>query len=400
MAKYQNQNQNKYSKLLQFCAVGLLIGISQSCGTTNTANFKQNQQPDNNSQLTSTTSSPLLTKSPQANTDNTTVNLAESFNNSTVTTINELLTQLPPNNRERLTRRWEQLRNFAESRGFQVGPSSALGRSIDQLAGTKIPENLAELAKEQNFRARQILESLEQSPGQRFSVCATDAVSFNWRDVGIVTPVRDQGECGSCWAFAALAAFESSALYHNNLTSSQVGGLADASEQHLLSCSGAGSCQGGWYGPVFDFMIEKGNLPERVFRYQGEDTTCRFQRNSPLKAATWGYVSDDGGTPSVSLMKQALCKHGPVVSSVHMTDAFNAYKGGVFNENAFGEPNHAVTIIGWDDNKGAWLVKNSWGTDWGEDGYMWIDYNSNRIGYGAAWVDARKYRIPRRSPRN
>ncbi|MGB3513888.1 MAG: C1 family peptidase [Microcoleaceae cyanobacterium] len=398
MTKYQYQYQNKYSKLLQLCVVGLLIGISQGCAS-NTVKFKKHQQPDNNSQPTITLT-PLLVKSSQTNTKNTTINLATSPETSTPKTIQEFVTQLPPINREALTKRWEQLRNFAESRGFQVGPSSALGRSIDQLAGTQIPENLAELAQQQNFRARQILESLEQSPGQRFSSCATDAVSFNWRDVGIVTPVRDQGECGSCWAFAALAAFESSALYHNNLTYSQVGALADGSEQHLLSCSGAGTCKGGWYGPVFNFMIEKGNLPERAFRYQGEDTTCRFQRNSPLKAATWGYVSDDGGIPSVSQMKQALCKHGPVVSSVHMTDMFNAYQGGVFNQNAFGKPNHAVTIIGWDDEKGAWLVKNSWGTDWGEDGYMWIDYNSNGIGYGAAWVDARKYRMPRRNASN
>ncbi|NES89429.1 MULTISPECIES: C1 family peptidase [Okeania] len=170
-----------------------------------------------------------------------------------------------------------------------------------------------------------------------------------------------------------------------------------ASEQHVLRCSGGGTCKGGWYGLVFNFMVEQGNLPERIFRYQATDAVCRFQRNTPLKAATWEYVRNDGGIPSVSQMKQALCKHDPVVSAVYMTDVFHAYKGGVYNENAYGTPNHAVTIIGWDDEKRAWLVKNSWGTDWGEDGYMWIAYHTNRIGYGAAWVDARKYPLPRRA---
>jgi C1A family cysteine protease len=76
------------------------------------------------------------------------------------------------------------------------------------------------------------------------------------------------------------------------------------------------------------------------------------------------------------------------VAAVNATRAFQAYKGGVFNERDPGRINHAILLVGWDDAKGAWLMKNSWGVRWGEAGYMWIDYKSNSVGTAAAWVRA------------
>jgi cathepsin L len=105
-------------------------------------------------------------------------------------------------------------------------------------------------------------------------------------------------------------------------------------------------------------------------------------------------VRDDGGLPAPAEIKRALCEHGPLAVAVRVNDAFQAYSGGVFNAQdkaCKGDGkcvNHAVTIMGWDDSKQAWLVKNSWGTMWGEQGYMWIRYTSNDVGYGAAWVES------------
>ncbi len=251
MAKYKVN----YSKLLQFCTIGLLLGIFQGY-VYNSGKIKNNTKPQSNSQPTTTTLIPPLLKSPLVSTKDTPANSTTP------------LARLLPITREALGIGWEKLRNFAESRGFKVGPSSALWRTIEQLAGTQIPGNLAELATQQNFRARQILSHLEESSGQKLSNCSPDAFTFDWRTEGIVTPVREKGECGSCWAFAAIAAFESSALYHNNLVYSQVGGLTDGSEQHVLSCSGAGSCKGGWYGPVLNLWLirviyQKGCFPIR-----------------------------------------------------------------------------------------------------------------------------------------
>jgi cathepsin L len=101
-------------------------------------------------------------------------------------------------------------------------------------------------------------------------------------------------------------------------------------------------------------------------------------------------VKDDGSIPSVSQMKQAICDHGAISVAVRATDLFQAYKSGVFNESDPGQINHAVSLVGWDNSKNAWLLKNSWSTVWGMDGYMWIKYLSNSIGYASAWVDADK----------
>jgi len=99
-------------------------------------------------------------------------------------------------------------------------------------------------------------------------------------------------------------------------------------------------------------------------------------------------VSDKAPIPTVDEVKEAICAHGAVAASVRATPAFHHYTGGVFNEHDPGPTNHAILLVGWDDSKGAWLLKNSWTTNWGENGYMWIAYDSNSVGHAAAWVHA------------
>jgi cathepsin L len=195
--------------------------------------------------------------------------------------------------------------------------------------------------------------------------------------------VKNQGSCGSCWAFATLGAYESAYLIRYNKT----GNAIDSSEQEVLSCSGQGTCGGGWW--AFNHLLilgGQGTAKESSFPYLAVDAPCIGGVSRPYHALVWNYVLLSGVIPPVPVMKAALCQRGPLAVAVRVTNSFRAYTGGVFNENSTGKVNHAVTLVGWDDSKGAWLIKNSWGTGWGINGYMWIKYNANKIGHSAAWV--------------
>ncbi len=209
------------------------------------------------------------------------------------------------------------------------------------------------------------------------------------RDASQLTTVQYQGICGSCWAFTAAAVYEGNYKMKNDR-------VLDISEQFILDCAvdrngnDAGSCDGGWYGGVFDYLMTKGAQVEKDKPYQGKQGFCGTAGNSKYKVVKWGYIRRDAGIPSVKEMKEALAKYGAIAACVKVTHAFQAYKSGIFDEHASvsspNDVNHAITIVGWDDNKQAYLVKNSWGPGWGDKGYVWVEYGSNNIGYGAAWA--------------
>lgn len=260
---------------------------------------------------------------------------------------------------------------------FQIGYTTAMDWKIEQITGLKVPDNFLDHAKKQNALAKALMKA-EQKPLFLGRGAPGDA-QFNWADHNAVTPVKDQGNCGSCWAFGTHGAFEGSYAILNDV-------LINSSEQDTLDCSGAGSCSGGWF--AYQYLIDKGSAEESDYPYVARQGSCRADVNRPFKAVAWGYVDSTREVPTVEALKQALCEYGPLGVAVNVTPAFQAYTTGVFNENDPGTVNHAVILIGWDDSKQAWRIKNSWGQGWGENGFMWIGYGSNSIGYGASWVQA------------
>ncbi len=213
--------------------------------------------------------------------------------------------------------------------------------------------------------------------------------SFAWNGSKTSTIVQYQGICGSCWAFTSAAVYETDYLLKNGKT-------VDISEQAILDCAvdksgnDAGSCDGGWYGGVFDYLMVKGARTENESPYKSKQGSCTSSSKTKYTVTKWGYIRRDAGTPSVKEMKEAIAKYGAIAATVKVTPAFQAYKSGIFDEHTSvsgpNDVNHAITIVGWDDSKQAYLVKNSWGPGWGEKGYIWVEYGSNNIGYGAAWI--------------
>lgn len=190
--------------------------------------------------------------------------------------------------------------------------------------------------------------------------------------------VSNQLSCGSCWAFASVAAVECA-------IDCQGGPTYDLSEQQVLDCNPYGySCSGGWF--AFSQARNPGLTTESNYPYVGYKKSCTVTSPYyPISSAY--YVGNSYSVPSISSIKQKIMDKGCVAAGVYVSSAFQAYTGGVFNRCRSRSVNHAICLCGWDDSKGAWLLKNSWGTGWGENGFMWIKYGCNRVGYAACYVN-------------
>jgi len=211
--------------------------------------------------------------------------------------------------------------------------------------------------------------------------------SCNWCSLGGCTPVRDQGQCGSCWAFGTVGPLESAILIQDGLSK-------DLAEQYLVSCNTDGwGCDGGfWAHDYHEWKLGAsgtgpGAVYEADFPYTATDAACNGSYTHHETIADWVYIGNDSSVPSTDAIKQAILDHGPVSAAVCVNSAFQRYTGGVFTGSWFCFTiNHAIVLTGWDDSKGAWRLRNSWGPDWGEDGYMWIAYGAQYVGYSANYV--------------
>lgn len=277
----------------------------------------------------------------------------------------------------------------------------AFDLAVRQIAGTVIPKDFLQLARQ---RSLEVVGERGAPTEVRPMLAAgqaadPEAPSFDWRKLNKVTPVRDQDSCGSCWCFTAVSTFEDSYLLQKGGSPTAL----DASEQYILNCGNTGGCDGDWYWTAWKFMERVGTATEKDVPYKAIVGPCKRKVKTPYKVLDFGLVSTSDPIPSRDRIKEALCKYGPLAIAVQADNEFVGYKEGLFTgfpsepTNPDAKINHAITLIGWDDDKGAWLIKNSWGGDWGstgdygsERGYMWIDYDSNNVGFAAAWVKARR----------
>jgi C1A family cysteine protease len=282
---------------------------------------------------------------------------------------------------------------------------------------------------------------------------------FDWRLSGIVSLIRNQNEpdCSACWAFAAAAAYESSLRRNQDRYQSVAAPRAKKdlvvyfadvhiAVQDVLDAVSKRKCEAGWPGDAFDHFVKKGIQVTQVFNFgqlsdlEAASESVEFdiglrdsigkkkrrlkkQERNTVKAIAWDYVqADPRKIPSPKQMKEALLDHGPLVVLVNLDDAFKSYpeKGEVFTNTNSHSVNHVVLLTGWDDAKDAWIIQNSFGSEWGiscltgqdeqradsgmglenvwmsgtiinmknQRGCMYIKRRANHIGQFAMWIEA------------
>ncbi|RKZ20921.1 hypothetical protein DRQ18_05370, partial [bacterium] len=208
--------------------------------------------------------------------------------------------------------------------------------------------------------------------------------SFNWMDY--MTPVKSQGNCGSCWAFGAVGAFEAVL----NINAGEPNPELDLSEQNLVSCAKSDGCNGWWIDSALAFIQQEGVCAEECFPYVALDAssgapcsdTCGTRRFTTRKIQNFGWTGD-----LIDQIKTAIYTYGPLEVGMLVYEDFVYYSGGVY-EHVSGSllGGHAVVMLGWDDNDSCWICKNSWGTGWGEDGYFRIKYGECEIESECYWM--------------
>lgn len=288
---------------------------------------------------------------------------------------------------------------------FELAANEIMNQDAKELGGIpenqKPDENLSRKQNEENKKKKNEInlklktDAKDPNINLDFSVSPTLSPGAAWAAPtfwypAYYTSVKNQGGCGSCYAFAACATYEHTykKFWGKNL---------DLSEQDVVSCgvsctSGSDifSCGGGWADMVFDFIKCKGIAIESIYPYTASNGPCIAKPKSKW-AYTWGRLYSGSGFPTRDLVKTYISYFGSVLSlmKAHIY-TFYAYGYGVYNgypSNSSNSIDQAVTIVGWNDYLNAWIIKMSWGTSWGGyGGYAYVGYDQCNLAKYVWWV--------------
>jgi cathepsin L len=244
--------------------------------------------------------------------------------------------------------------NHAETLGYTVASNQFADMTLNEFRREMLGLNALS-------KPKRTAEKLDES---------STPSSIDWVAKGAVTAVKNQGSCGSCWAFSTTGAIEGRNYIAN-------GNLVSLSEQELVSCAskyGNQGCNGGLMDDGFKFVEASGLETETSYSYTGSTGTCSSTKEKAHDGIAAGVVSGfKDVTASSEAQLTAAVAQGPVSVAIEADQSgFQFYKSGVFSGTCGTSLDHGVLVVGYGTNSGTsyWKVKNSWGTTWGEDGYI------------------------------
>lgn len=249
---------------------------------------------------------------------------------------------------------------------YSIRKSDPTHLELVSLAGFALPADVGD-------------EKPQQAP-EAYDIQLPDHWDSREHGVGI-PPVRSQGSCGSCWAFGTVGVVEAAIAVYDKQ-------IVDLSEQFVLNCSGKGSCGGGYW--AYTAFTKQGGVWEKDYPYTAHDQYCKNVPEHPYKIESFHSIQ----TGDISAMKAAILQHGSVGVTMSVCGSFPGYGGGIYDSNEcnYYSTNHIVTLVGWNDTvqhksgKGVWILRNSWGSNWGDNGYALIAYGKARIEENPTYV--------------
>ncbi|KAH6772698.1 Granulin repeat cysteine protease family protein [Perilla frutescens var. hirtella] len=225
---------------------------------------------------------------------------------------------------------------------------------------------------------------MSRRASDRYAVKAGEKLPefVDWREKGAVAPVKDQGQCGSCWAFSTIGAVE-------GVNRIVTGDMKVLSEQELVDCDTTFNqgCNGGLMDYAFEFIIKNGGIDtEEDYPYRAVDATCDVNRKNARVVSIDSY--EDVPENDEQALKKAVANQPVSVAIEAGGRAFQLYQSGVFTGHCGTDLDHGVVAVGYGTKNGKdyWIVRNSWGPNWGEEGYIKLERNVANITTGKCGI--------------